>query len=123
MYQFFVATSVMGSCPTKAPDDPLDEAVDPVIEDEQVHAEEHRHQNHDHGRRVHLGLARPRDALQLVAHLTDKEAHAFEAAARSFPDRLKIYGHIHSRRFYGLPSKVLTSNCPKGSGRPGGNRT
>ena len=74
--------------PHQTAEDPLHDAVDAVVEHEQIQAEEDRHQDDDHRRRVDFLLRRPGDALQLVAHLAQEQAHPLERGRRPPPSRL-----------------------------------
>ena len=89
MYQFLVATSVMP--PPKRPEEPLHDAIERVVHQRQVDPEEHRRQNHDHRRGVDLFLRRPGHALQLVAHLAEKQPRPLEPAARRFLARSRLW--------------------------------
>src|SRR5439155_21473595 len=70
------------SCRTKPPEDPLHQAVEPVVQNEEVQAEEDRRQDDDDGCRVYLFLCRPRDAFELVAYFTEEQTRVLDAAAR-----------------------------------------
>src|SRR4030095_3956409 len=52
------------------------------IDREQIEAEEHGRQDHDHRRRVDLALRGPRDALHLVANFPEELARALSPAQR-----------------------------------------
>src|SRR5262249_28243700 len=112
------------SCPhTELAHGPDDQAVDAEVEDEQIQAEEDRHENHDDGRRVDLFLRRPRDALQLVTDFAQEQTGLLELVARRSLEVVECSRFFsHARSLSALNVPLSTCSFPR-SGRPGGNRT
>src|SRR5262249_25608372 len=87
------------SCRTELTENPGDEIVQAVIEDEEIHPEERGGQDHHDGGRVDFLLRGPRHPLQLVANLAQKQTRTLEPAARCFSDVVESARRISGHSF------------------------